>query len=256
MKEPLKQYKPAEKLELPKIKKEFPKVFKRLSCPSCGEALNAEHINLHSNVAKCGSCHMVFSIEEEMANLKVDEKEKVAEKEEIKQEVFRPEGVDLFYFKDNMEITVGQPLHWIDMSGIIFLPIFAIFSLIPYLEKSISTFIPLLLAAGALFFIFRAIGYRTAKTFIDINDRSLNIRHRPYNLKKDKTFSSEEIDQIYIKYADLTGHYVLYMIANGPKGQDHQELVSVSTIFKAQYLEKKIEEYLGIKNRKVSGEFK
>ena len=93
MKEPLKQYKPKEpapdlfreKLELPKIKKELPKVYKRISCPACTEALNAEHIDLPNNVAKCGSCHVVFSIEEELASLKV--------KQEIKQEIFRLEGI-------------------------------------------------------------------------------------------------------------------------------------------------------------------
>ena len=93
MKEPLKQYKPKEpapglfreKLELPKIKKELPKVFKRISCPACTEGLNAEHIDLPSNVAKCGSCHVLFSIEEELESLKV--------KQEIKQEIFRPECI-------------------------------------------------------------------------------------------------------------------------------------------------------------------
>lgn len=103
MKEPLKQYKLVEKLELPKIEEESPKVFKRISCPACAEALNSEQIDLPNKVAKCGSCHVIFSIVEEVESIKVSK--------EIRQEIFRPEGIDLFYFKGDMEITLTQNVH-------------------------------------------------------------------------------------------------------------------------------------------------
>ena len=74
------------------------------------------------------------------------------------------------------------------------------------------------------------------------------IKHRPNNLKKDRYFPVEDIDQIYIKHV---GHYGLYMIVNGTKGQQHVKLVDVKTISKAKYLEQEIEKYLGIENRKV-----
>jgi len=244
MKEPIKQYKPAEKLELPKIKKEFPKVFRKVTCPSCSQDVGADHINLEKSLAKCGSCAVIFSIEEEVASLKLQEK--------VKQEIFRPEGVDLFYYKGDMEIALPQPIHWIDMSGALFLPIIALFSFLPYSSGSIPVFIPLLLMASALFFIYRAIKYRKAKTYIDVTERSLTIKHRPSNFKKDIAFSAEDIDQIYLKHSHIhSGYFVLNMIVNGPKGQQHQELVHVSSISKAKYLEQEIEKYLGIEDRKV-----
>lgn len=73
MKEPIKEYKPAEKFELPKIKKEFPKVFKKVSCPSCSQDVGADQINLQNSLAKCSNCDVIFSIEEEVASLKVKE---------------------------------------------------------------------------------------------------------------------------------------------------------------------------------------
>ena len=152
-----------------------------------------------------------------------------------------------------MEITLLQPVHWVDSVTAMLLSFAAMFSLIPYFEKGITGFIPLMLAAIGLFFIGRVVHTSLkAKTFIDVNERFLTIRHRPGNFKKDKSFEAENIDQIYLKHSQLnSGHFVLNMIVNGPNGQYHQELVSVSSISKAKYLEQEIEKYLGIEDRKV-----
>ena len=167
MKEPIKQYKAADpvpdKLELPKIKKEFPKVFKRISCPSCSENLNAEHIDLPNGVAKCGSCHVIFSIEEEVKSVKV--------KEEIKQEIFRPEGIDLFYYKGDLEIATRQPIHPLDAFAMIMFPFFAFMTWLMYLKKGFSINFPIFFAVGTLYFIYRAFTYNKAKSYIDINER-------------------------------------------------------------------------------------
>ncbi len=252
MKEPIKQYKPKEpvsdifreKLKLPDLKKESQKIFKQVNCPSCSQPVGADHINLDKSLAKCGACHVIFSIEEEVADLKI--------KEKIKEEFFRPEGVDLFFYKGDMEITVKQPVHWIDSSVGMLLPVIAGFSFFICYDKGYSFFVPTILVAISLFFIYRLITYFKAKTFIDVNDQHLKIRHRPSNYKKDKTFAAEDIDQIYLKHSSVnSGYFILNMIVNGPGGQTHQELVSVSTISKAKYLEQEIEKYLGIEDRKV-----
>jgi len=244
MKEPIKQYKPAEKLELSKIKKEFPKIFKKVNCPSCTEEISAAHIDLPTAVAKCGGCNAIFSIKEEVASLDT--------KKEMKQELFRPEGVDLFYFKEDMEIAVQQPIHWVDMSGALFLPLIAIFTTFLCYEKGISIYIPIFFAIGSLFFIYRAFKYRKAKTYIDINERFMTIKHRPNNFKTDQKFLVEDVDQIYLKHSTTnSGYFALHAIVNSSKGQKHQSLIEVSTLSKAKYLEQEIEKYLGIEDRKV-----
>ena len=49
------KYKSAEKLELKEIKKDFPKVFKEVCCPSCNNTVPADNLNLSDKVAKCGA---------------------------------------------------------------------------------------------------------------------------------------------------------------------------------------------------------
>ena len=121
MKEPIEEYKPIEKLELKGFQKELPKVFKKINCPSCAKEVTADNLNLQNSVAKCGNCNVIFSIEEEV--------EKVKTKKEMKQEIFRPEGIDLFSFRDDLEITVQQHLQGINAFGIIVFPAFAFFAI-------------------------------------------------------------------------------------------------------------------------------
>jgi len=248
MKEPIKQYKPAEQLELPKIKKELSKVFKRVSCPSCAEALNAEHLDLPDKVAKCGSCHVIFSIAEDVESLKV--------KKETRQEIFRPVGIDLFYYKGKMEITLKQNIHGLETFLLGMSVIIAPLATMLYVKKGISIYWPVLFGISTLFFIFRMFTYLKAKTYVDINEKSLTIKHRPNNLKKDLSFPAEDIDQIYIKYSEGMGYYMVNMIVNGTKGQQHVNLVNVDTISKAKYLEQEIENHLGIEDRRVPEEMK
>ncbi len=247
MKEPIKQYKPADpvpdKLELPKIKKEFPKVFKRISCPSCAEALNAEHIDLPNGVAKCGSCHVIFSIEEEVKSVKV--------KEEIKQNYFRPEGIDLFHYKDDLEISIQQHVAGFDAYGLYLTPMFALTAIFLYFAEGIAFYYPLVTTLISLYFIVKAFLYRKYFTYIDINDQFLSIKSSPKNLKKDKIFPVEDIDQIYLKHSSDGIGIAIHMVVNAPKGQQHEKLLSVKNLSKAKYLEQEIERYLGIEDRKV-----
>ena len=244
MKQPEEQYKPAEKLELKKLKKEFPKVFKKVHCPSCEKEVNADDLNLQNSMAKCSCCNVIFSIQEEVESVKT--------KKEMKQEIFRPEGIDLFYYKDDLDITIQQHIQGLDAFGIILLPALAFFAFVLHFAKGIPLLFPVIFTLGTLFFIYRAMNYSNNKTYIDINDRSLSIKSRPRHFKKDKTFDANEIDQLYVRHAvDGSGYYSIYMIINGLEGQKHEKLLTVNTLSKAKYLEQEIERYLHIEQREV-----
>ncbi len=243
-KEPAEQYKQIEKLELKELNKDFPKVFKKIHCPSCGDQVTADNLNLQNSVAKCGSCNVIFSIEEDL--------ESVANKKEMKQEVFRPEGIDLFYYKEELDITVQQHLQGVDLYGLCLFPFFAVFSLLFFFDKGISIYYPIASILGSLIFAYRAMNYSKNKTYIEINDRTLSIKSRPKNFKKDKTFLANDIDQLYLKQAgDGSGYFTIHMLVNGLEGQKHEKLMTVNTISKAKYLEQEIERYLNIEDRKV-----
>ena len=99
---------------------------------------------------------------------------------------------------------------------------------------------------------FNAFNYSKNKTYIDINDKFLNIKSRPKNFKKDRSYAVGDIDQLYIKPdSDGMGYFTVHMITNNIEGQKHEKLLTVNTLSKAKYLEQEIERYLNIEDRKV-----
>jgi len=244
-KEPIGKYKSTEKLELKEIKKDFPKVFKEVCCPSCNNTIPADNLNLAKSVAKCGECNVIFSFEEEMSSLNTEEK--------AKQEFFRPEGIELFYFKDELDIIVQNHVQGLDAFGIGLAPIFALFSIGVYFvgEHPISSSIPITLSIIALYFIYRVLNYKKNKTYIHVTDKFLSIKSPYNNLQKDKNFHADELDQLYLKNSADGSGYSIFMILNGIEGQKHEKLLTVNTISKAKYLEQEIEKHLHIQDRKV-----
>lgn len=246
MEEPMEKYKPIEKLDLKEIKKESPQTYTKVYCPSCEGPVEAEHLNLQNSVAKCGSCNVLFSIKKQI--------EGVHASTEMKQDVLRPEGIDLFYYRDDLDITVQQHIQGLDLYGISFFPITALFTVLFFFfgEETISPFLPIVVSIFAVYFIYRVFNYSKNKTYIDVNSSFLSIKSRPKHFRKDKTYDADEIDQLYIKHAvDGSGYFSIYLIINSLEGQKHKKLITVNTLSKAKYLEQEIESYLNIENRKV-----
>jgi transcription elongation factor Elf1 len=245
MEEPIEKYKPAEKLDLKEIKDEFPKAFTKVYCPSCSEVVVSDNLNLQNSVAKCSTCNVIFSINEQVKSVNA--------LGEMKQEVLRPEGIDLFYYRDDLDITVQHHIQGLDVWGLSLFPVIALFTIFLFFVGKLSIpYIPIAFSIGAFYFIYRAFNYTKNKTYIDVNNKFLSIKSRPKHFKKDKTYNIDEIDQLYIKYAvEGTGYLSIYMIINSLEGQKHKKLMTVNTLSKAKYLEQEIERYLNIENRKV-----
>lgn len=243
MEKPLDQYKPIEKLELKKAS--FQK-FKKIHCPSCHNEVNSDNINLQNSFAKCSNCNVIFSIEEEM--------EKIKNKTEAKQQYFRPEGIDLFYYQDELDITLDQHIQGLDIWAMTFSPLIAIGLFMNFFlaENPISIYFPIVFSLVAIYYIYKAINYYKYKTYIAVNDKFLSIKYRPNNLKKDRNFVADDIDQLYLKPSnEMPGHYIIHMVINGMDGQKHEKLMAVNSLSKAKYLEQEIEKYLNIVDRKV-----
>lgn len=249
MKEPLEKYKHKERLELDELVSKDEKIFKKVCCPSCDKEVVSDNLNLQNKVAKCGGCNAVFSIEEDLKT--------VSSKKEIKQAILRPEGIDLFHFQDDLDITVDQYIQGADAWGIVMLPIFAVFSILIYFfsdKVDLSPYVPILFSLPALYFIYKGVNYHNSKykTYIEINDKFLSIKHRPSNFRKDVQYDSNDIDQVYLKHSvERHGFFTVHIIVNGIDGQQHKKLLSISSLSKAKYLEQEIEKYLNIEDRKV-----
>lgn len=248
MKEHKSTYKPIEKVKLGEVSKERPKKFQQVVCPSCQSAIDIDHVSLPTEMGKCGSCQVIFSISEEIQGLK--------KKEEKRQEFLRPEGIDLFFFKEEMDITIDDQMGL----GLQLLHIMLHFGALAAIgvyffgEHPVTPIIPLAFILSSIILAYIAITYaKRHKIFIDINQNELNIKSRPKNhLKKDKTYLAADIDQLYLKSdPNGTGHIVIYAIVNSIDGQKHEKLCMVNNISKAKYLEQEIENYLGLNDRKV-----
>jgi hypothetical protein len=246
MEEPIEKYKNVEKLELKKHENEFSQRFKKIYCPSCDDEIVSNDINLQNSVAKCSSCNVIFSIEEEMVNVKTLNR--------IKEQILRPEGIDLFYYGDELDITLDQHIHGFDAWAIAFAPLIAIGAILVFFigEHVISPYFPISFSLIAIYYIYKAFTYSNNKTYIEINNRFLSIKYRPKNFKKDKMYAADEVDQLYLKpSSDGMGYYTIHVIINGLEGQKHEKLITVKTLSKAKYLEQEIERYLNISDREI-----
>lgn len=241
--EPLEQY----KMELKEVELDTPSPFKKIGCPSCEADVPADNININDKIAKCSNCHVVFPFEAEISHL-------TQSQPKIKQEVLRPEGIDMFYYKDELDITIKQPL--LVTEGMIagFVPVFAFMFIAIYFSKgTIPLAFPLVTSLISIAAWINLFARRNHKIHIAMDDRHLSIIRRPKKFIKDQHYRINDIDQVYIK--GPTGMTSLYMIVNGNKGQKHVKLISnIDSISKARFIEQEVERHLGIPDRSIPEE--
>lgn len=246
MKEEKELYKPAEKLKLRDFPEGFPKIFQSINCPSCQARVQASDISLDTNMAKCSNCHVIFSIEEEVKQVQTKEQEKE------KPDYMRPEGVELFSYQGNLDITLPQIMQGFDLFMMIIAPSVTFLSSIVYATGKIPITWPAIFAVVSIFYIFRWYTYSKFKTYVQIGQERLTVSHSPKNFKKDVSINVSEIDQLYLKNApDGMGYISVHAVVNGVEGQKHVRLLTAKTLAKAKYIEQEIEKHLEIKDRKV-----
>ena len=242
---PLEEY----KLELKELNKEEKnKGSIKIQCPCGKKHIPGSDLNIHDKIAKCNSCDLVFSIEKDLSSLSSDHSRKV------KQELFRPEGIDLFRYKDELDLSLPLPWGIWETLGIVFAPMFGFPLLFGGLTNGnlAPTVIGALLFLSLFIFLIRRIG---SKIYISIADGFLSTRITP-KWQSHKHYHIEDIDQLYVKL-NPAGTHDLNMIINSPAGQRQIKLLpNIKGISKAHYLEQEIEKHLGIINREVPEEAK
>ena len=226
-------------LKLKDLKKETKKVFKKLHCPACEAPIPADNMNLNDKIGKCSNCDALFPFHEEVLAL--------TKQPIIKQEVIRPEGIDIFHFQEELDITIQQPTAWFDGFMGIMAAVFFLVLEIYFISGKMSY---AWVAAFSIFPFYVIINYLNRakhKVYLSIDERTLTIKWQPKKFIKDKTYDIHDIDQIYVN--KLNG---VSMIINGHEGQKHVKLLpKLSSPSKAKYLEQEIEKHLGIIDREV-----
>lgn len=227
------------KLKLKDLKKEPAKVFKKLSCPACEAPIPAGNMNINDKIGKCSSCDALFPFHEEVLAF--------SNKQTIKQEVIRPEGIDIFHFQEEMEITLQQPMSGFDGFMGVMAAVFFLVVEIYFLSGKMSFSWIAIFSIFPIYMLYYYLNRSKNKIYLSIDDTTLAIKWRPKKFIKDKAYNIHDIDQIYVN--KLNG---LSMIVNGHEGQKHIKLLpTLSSLSKAKYLEQEIEKHLGIIDREV-----
>ena len=247
-KEPIEKY----KLELKELPALAAQPYTKITCPSCQKDLPADHLNINDKIAKCGECHVVFPFHETIAQFDTG---KPAEKQAFKQELIRPEGIDISYFRNEMDISIQQIGGWGWV--LFFMVILAVMITIGCFKEGTYLWLPAITWLFTLYPLFNLANHSKHKIFVNIDDHYLTIKWRPKNFMKDRSYNIREIDQVYVKKIPETGYYDIYIIVNASAGQKHVKVIPMfSSMSKARYVEQEMERHLGITDRVVLEEYK
>lgn len=244
------EYKEPYQLKLKKLKEVGEKEYHDVSCPKCKSNILGDGININDKIAKCDACGVVFSFQKEINHL--------TKPQRIRQEIIRPEGIDIFRFRNELDFTIQQPYSvWDGILGGIFIP-FALIFTIAFLIKGGDIIAPAIFSwLISAYPIYRWITHSKRKIQVNIDENAITIQKKPKGTSKDRTYDRADIDQLYIKRNQATGHYDIFVIINGLEGQKHIRLIpNVDSKTKASYLEQEMENYLGIIDRAVIEETK
>ncbi|MFK7806794.1 MAG: hypothetical protein AB8F74_03240 [Saprospiraceae bacterium] len=234
------------KLELKNLSLESAPGFKTINCTSCSKPLPSENLNINDKIAKCNDCNIVFSFEQEITDLQKQGKRKT--------EILRPEGIDIFRFQEDLDISIKQPLTAIEIIAISLLPFLTLIFTLLFWKEKVSFIYPAI--NWLLMFLLAADLFNRSnhKVHLSVGEKFLSIKWRPKKMSKDKYYPVDEIDQIYTTL--IPGNHIsIFMILNKTEGQKHVKLLSgLDNLSKARYLEQEIEYHLGIEDRKVPEE--
>lgn len=245
--EPLEEYKQPHKefLDLSDIDS-GKSLFSKVCCPSCEKDITADHLNIQDKIGKCIDCNVVFPFDDQLKGFNHGS-------QKLKQEILRPEGIELFSYKDELELSFRASASVMD----IFVFIFGFMHVFPLLgvglEKGLA--VPIIMAAAlSLFLLLYLIMRWTQKKYVTINERHVIIESKPKFLSRFKSFDTRDINQIYV-YKNPNGSYwELKMILDEGKGQKHIKLTTLNSASKAKFLEQEIERHLGIQDVEVPEE--
>lgn len=219
----------------------------KISCPSCSEVVPSSNIELESKIGKCSHCNALFSFKNEL--------ERLSEHAKSREKIVRPEGVEAFYFRNDLEIEINQPFPIIDTFVLTLLPLVFFVGIMIYFFKGVdSALVVSAISSLALVkSILRLVYRKRYKIYLTVNKDNIYVQHRPRPLRKDKEFATLDLDQIYVKQTiDGVG---LFFVINSEKGQRHEQVLGrFRSAAQMKYIEQEIEGYLKIKDRSISGE--
>lgn len=226
------------------------KHFIEICCPKCDDSISAKDLNIDEKLAKCSSCNIVFAFEKEIASLKNEHRK-------TRQRILRPEGIELFHFNDELELSFKQAFSLTEQLILTLVPFFSL-SAVGAMAK--TSWPSLLIASPFLISFLVAIIYfilrRRQVKYIKVNSNELRVLQHPNVLKTMVVYAAHDIGQLYVKKSSSTNNWEVMMLVDEGDGQKHVKLTQVKTASKAKFLEQEIESYLNIEDVMIPEETK
>ena len=237
-----------------------------IKCKNCASTLRDEEVNIETGLAKCRVCKAVFQITPAAVASQPPMQEWIDRYENEYKNVARPKRFKLN--QDGSELTIVYP--WSRLAGC-FLTFFAL-----AWNAIVSLFVVMGVATGELavllFMIpFILVGLGTAygalvnifnKTRLTLSRGALKIQHFPIPAPGNKTLQTSDIQQFFVEEVIVhhssrhggSSTHPTYHLKYLDTGNTRHKLLSMTTAEEALFLEKTIEDFLGIEDRAVSGE--
>lgn len=236
----------------------FPKMGLQLHCPKCEHEIVSDDINIDRGLAKCKNCNNVFTFEQNLRSAPLRKRK----------EVLMPEEVEIDEYEDEMTIFYK----WRKAKGIS--PFFIFFGLvwngflIPFILAAIASgtwqillgiSLHVMVGIGFLVFILSRL---MNTTYITVDDYELSIEHRPIAIPyfhKNQYYDVRAIEQLYAKkYVSHTTNgvpvHAYAVVAKFDNGEELEIIKGLKSKNKALFIEQEIEIFLGMKDKKTTGE--
>lgn len=232
-------------------------------CPQCGKPIDADDMNLSTMAAKCGACNALFSLD----GFIHDGGERSRIERSVDKNVAQPKAIQVEDRGHELRMTRRwfSPLFVFLVFFCIAWDGFLIFWYsIAFGESSVPWIMIVFpighLAVGVGLTYFTIAGF-VNRTIVCVDQRKFSVRHVPLPWPGAQTISVDAIDQLYCKEKISRGKHgstrVSYeLMASLKGGGSRPVLKGLSDIEQALFIERRVEGFLGIRDRQVAGELR
>ncbi len=234
-----------------------------LPCRRCKKTIPAEDINIQQMVAKCAACGALFSFGSVDTQTSAPAKPIAAKSDRIE---MKHEGGKLVLSRRWFEVIYVFLLFFaLIWTGIAF----GFLSIFTFSNDTASdnrifdwifTLFPLIPVAAGLVMLYIALAGIINRTIITVDNVALSIRHFPLPWRHSGAIASGNIEQLYCREYQIQNRGQTWnrydLCALLRSGIERKLLKGIDTAEDALYLEREIENHLGITDRPVAGEYK
>lgn len=225
-----------------------------ITCNECGKSVPEEKVTL-SGLVKCEACGSVFRPGEKKRETSLSRHKKIR--------VGALGGIDMRPTSEGLEIirrwfdhrvwfTLGMALFW---NGLFYWFVWLSGGEFLQSEESILFY---LFGFGGLCWAYVAFAHLFNQTTIRMTSETIVVRHRPVPWLGNKTVPVAKVAQVYckrIKQRRKHRTYVTFEVRfEGPKGKTYKLLSGLESRSEARFIEREIEETLGLQDKYVEGE--